>query len=297
MKDVLGEQDAGECLLLEGVSFSAAAQQATVGSVDHKSGFTWPGRIALGLAVAALFVFFARNPSDEVPATASSAVEQPAPESKPAAVHSPASEPGPETPLGTASGERSPWPALADDHAPHIAGRPGPGEPVRDDLTNMAVVYVNELGRPTVIDLSTGDQWELDVSHLRARDEFLVEFGQVVATSDSNLDRPKSEGRAFEFTVERTRAQAGVPVSDGQLARVNGLPVRAPTGPTLCLDVGGCTGAVLLTGTFGGELDWAMSMETADNPTAELAQILGSSQWSPTARWTVYQLDLSLIHI
>ena len=289
MKDVLGEQDAGECLLLEGVSFSEAAQQTTVGSVGRSGGFTWPGRIALGLAVAALFVFFARNPSDEVPAiaapTPASVDEQPVVDPE-----RPASEPGPEPLLGIASGERAPWPVLADDHAPHIIGRPGLGEPVRDDLANMTVVYVNDLGRPTVIDLSTGDQRELDISLLRARDDFLVEFGRVVVPADSNLDRPKSQGRAFEFTVERTRAQAGVPVSDGQLARVNGLPLREPTGPTLCLDVGGCSGAALLTGTFGGELDWLRSMETADNPTAVLAQILGSSQWSPTDRWTVYVL-------
>ena len=75
-----------------------------------------------------------------------------------------------------------PWPDPPIDHDPHVLSIPGNGALVAD-AEGRALIYVNSIGRPTVIDLETGDRQELDIAPARLFDRFEVDDGHVVSVS------------------------------------------------------------------------------------------------------------------
>lgn len=74
------------------------------------------------------------------------------------------------------------WPDPPTDHDPHVLSIPGNGALVAD-ADGRALVYVNSIGRPTVVDLETGDRQELDIAPTRRFDRFDVDDGHVVSVS------------------------------------------------------------------------------------------------------------------
>jgi hypothetical protein len=112
-----------------------------------------------------------------------------------------------------------PWPNPPIDHSPHVMGRPGNG-PLASDADGLSLVYVNSLGRPTVIDLASGDREELDVASTRRFDQFEIEAGHVVVSTDR---RPEVGTGAITVRVHRTQLFA-LPSS-----------TPTPTGIDLCL--------------------------------------------------------------
>lgn len=175
------------------------------------------------------------------------------------------------------------WPDPPNDHDPHVSGRPGAQQPVRDSLTGQTLVYVNNLDRPTIIDLSTGDQREVEVAGPRSRDQFFVEFGNVVSLGKTTVDLPASEGQAFAFSVHRTARFEDQSDNDTEM-----LPAMA--GPSLCLDKGRCPTVPFTFGSFGTERNRAVAIESAASPVEILADHLGAGWWARDGRWTVMSL-------
>ena len=170
-----------------------------------------------------------------------------------------------------------PWPDPPEDHDPHVIGRPGPGAPVAPELDGQTLVYVNERLRPTVVDLSTGDQRELDIAETRVAERFLLENGRIVVTDVLDPDFPISAGQAFVFQV----------VVDGAAA-VDAGPV-----PTLCLTpAAACADRPWTSGSFGDQERGASSLDGP--PSAAIAAHLGSITWSQSARWTTFELDAEM---
>ena len=168
----------------------------------------------------------------------------------------------------------TPWPDPPEDHDPHVIGRPGSGEPVRPDLVGQSLVYVNEQLRPTVIDLSTGDQRELDIAATRPSDRFLVEHGRVVVDDVLDPDLPVTAGHAFVFQV----------VVDGDADTTSAGP-----SPTLCLmRESGCAEWPWTTGWFGDDERSAQSIDGVD-PSGSIARLIGSEVWMRDGRWTTFE--------
>lgn len=118
-----------------------------------------------------------------------------------------------------------PWPEPPEDHDPIVTIIPGAGEPVFETLTNTTIVYVNSLGRPTVVDLDTGTISNVIIASTRSRDSFAVELGTVVSPDGSSRSIPKATSRAIAFF---TFPPGDASFSDGQFA------ATAP-GALLCL--------------------------------------------------------------
>ncbi len=108
-----------------------------------------------------------------------------------------------------------PWPELPEDHDPIITIIPGAGEPIFETLANTTLVYVNSLGRPTVVDLDTGTISSVIIASTRSRDSFAVELGNVVSPDGSSRSLPKATPRAIEFFTFPAGAAS---FSDTQLA-------------------------------------------------------------------------------
>jgi len=129
---------------------------------------------------------------------------------------------------GTSVGKS--WPGVPADHDPHVVGRPGSGETVLGEVSNLTLVYVNTIGRPTIVNLDTGTVRELDVATTRRYDRFYVEKGEVVAANPERTNLEPAAGRAIVFHVHQPSAEDDVTTGGGPTA----------IGPHLCLDEGGC---------------------------------------------------------
>ena len=102
-----------------------------------------------------------------------------------------------------ASVQFAPWPDPPEDFAPTVIGRPGPDVSLLDDITETAVVYVNTLGRPTVIDLDTGWIEQVEVAPARSYEYFGVEFGRVVSFDGRNRNVREATDRSLLFHAHR----------------------------------------------------------------------------------------------
>ncbi len=186
------------------------------------------------------------------------------------------------------------WPAPPPDRKSYVMGRPGPQVPVRDALSNQALMYVNDRHNPTVIDLATGDQRELGVSEARTSDRFLVEFGAIVTADPTNANLPQHHGRSFTVSVHR-----GVPGEASRSSIPSPAQIDEPLllGPRLCLDTGGCPGLRWTSGVFGDEFDNMRSLNEGNSnisaffPVHAIAGYLGAQSWTTDGRWTTYVLD------
>lgn len=168
-----------------------------------------------------------------------------------------------------------PWPDPPEDHDPHVIGRPGPQVPARPSLEGWTLIYVNDQRRPTIVDLSTGDQRELVVAETRPEDVVLVEGGRIVAaTDDGELDTATS--RAFPVTIVREVTDAPVPI--------------APPAPVLCVVARPCLDRPWTSGRFGDERSSIASQGAGTDPVGVLADLLGARDRESDGRWTTFVL-------
>lgn len=93
---------------------------------------------------------------------------------------------------GLATESRLPWPDPPIDHEPHLLAAPGNG-PLVADGDGLALLYVNSIGRATLLDLATGQRTEIEVSPARLHDRVAVEgdgFRSVVERRNVELAGP-----------------------------------------------------------------------------------------------------------
>lgn len=198
--------------------------------------------------------------------------QRPEPSSTPASTPTSVSRP-----VGGDDASAVTWPAPPEDHDPHVSIRPGTGEPVRPDLADSALAYVNDIGRPTVIDLATGLQQELTVAETRIVDSFIVEGG-VVVSPDPSSNLPQAGTRGIRFEVHRSAGRTIAPEPG------------ASSGPRLCLAADGCPGLAWTTGFFGDDVFFVQSVDVAGDPSRAIASELRATSWSVDRRWTTFDV-------
>jgi hypothetical protein len=98
------------------------------------------------------------------------------------------------------NGQLVPWPTSPNDREPRVMG--WPAQPIGTDLAMGTIVYVNTIGRATILDLGGGFQSEVDVSPTRLSETFLLERGRVV-TNVSGSSLPKATDAAIEIQVQQ----------------------------------------------------------------------------------------------
>jgi hypothetical protein len=156
-------------------------------------------------------------------------------------------------------------------------------------MDSQTLVYVNDVGRPTVVDLATGDQRELLVAAGRALDTFLVLDGKVVTKDPERSVLPLAGEEPFEVTVYRTESGISGPQSVD--------PIRDVTGPTLCLDAHGCNGRVVTQGGYSLVSGTAMVIGeswpgSGDPGTVEIVgNFIDSPGWTTKGRWTLFSMS------
>lgn len=169
------------------------------------------------------------------------------------------------------------WEHIPDDFDYLVYGRPGSGEPMFAGVSGVTLVYVNSLGRATVVDVDTGRVEEVVFSEDRREDLFLVEDGMVV-TGDRN---------------RRTLPQAGRDAVPIQVFRSGSDALGLPVGPHLCLDEGGCPELRwLAAGASNGSLTIS-ALDAATHP--QLAAIFDPDVWRIEGRWVMAPEGVSTV--
>ncbi len=187
-----------------------------------------------------------------------------------------ASPTGSENPLDGALGSTR-WPSPPRDHDPHVIRRPGPGEPIIADATGLSLVYVNSLGRPTVVDLGTGAMQEVDVAASRSYDAFAIEAGEVVSLLGTSASQRPAGVDAIVFHVYRS-TDADTPAAVGEVP----LP-----GPRLCLTAEPC-GA--LAASLPDSTSRFVPVSADDHPA--IVSMLSGEGWQREKRWLVEPSEL-----
>jgi hypothetical protein len=168
-------------------------------------------------------------------------------------------------PLGDA--EFVPWPDPPDDHNPHITIIPGPGEPLGDTITESALVYVSVDGRPTVIDLDTGDVSKVLIADARSYDYFSVEFGDVVSLDGRNRNIEIATDRAVVFHAYK----------EGTNPSTSAEQAAGTPGPLLCISSLPCEITNWRFSTTNG-VDTIRALDSAGDP--ELYEMLYGESWT-----------------
>ncbi len=157
------------------------------------------------------------------------------------------------------------------DHEPTVSGAPGPGVPLLGAETDMALLYVNSIGRPTLIDLDTGQRREIEISPLRRRDSFLIEHGDVVGTDREYLASAPATDRAIRVEVERP----------GRTAQARSSPIS--DGPVLCLGSRGCPQSRWTQTTYRDGTDTVATLDAGGHP--DVAELFDLTDWTVDGRW------------
>jgi hypothetical protein len=171
-------------------------------------------------------------------------------------------------------GQPNLWPDPPSDHDPSYVGRPGTNEPVRTYLVNKTLLYVNDSGRPTIVNLTTGDQQEVLVADSRISDTFELEFGRIVTNDPLNSDLPQHEGRSIVIMGLRT----------GSVEKTDALVM-------LCLDGSGCSPEALTAGSPSFDGDSVLRTTGSRDALERIAQVVRASEWSTEHRWTIFSLE------
>lgn len=182
-------------------------------------------------------------------------------------------------------GDRLVWPVPPLDHDPHLVGRPGNQQRIRSYLADKSLLYVNSRGRPTIIDLSTGNQQEVLIADPRVRETFSIEFGQVVGGNPENPDLSASHGRAFTVLAQRSQT----PDSDSE--KITDPGPEPNTVIPLCLNLRGCGGLSGTATQIRLGTDLARTLTTYDDPTLNIGHLLTTEEWILGGRWTTFVLD------
>ena len=160
-----------------------------------------------------------------------------------------------------------PWPDPPDDHNPAVTRVPGPGEPLRETVSETALVYVDVQGRPTVIDLDTGDISKVLIADTRSYDYFSVEFGSVVS----------SYGRNENIEIATDRAVVFHAYKEGTSPSTSAQRAAATPGPLLCISSLPCEITNLRLSTTNG-VDTIRALDSAGDP--ELYEMLYGESWT-----------------
>lgn len=160
------------------------------------------------------------------------------------------------------------------DHEPTVVGAPGPGVPLLGAETDIAVLYVNSIGRPTLIDLDTGQRREVEISPLRAQDSFLVEHGDVVSHDRAYLAPAAATDRAIRILVERP-----------DRATPSGGVSRDLDGPVLCLQSVRCPEIRWTQTSFGDGTDTVATLDAGLYP--DVAAFFDLDDWIEDGRWLI----------
>lgn len=192
----------------------------------------------------------------------------------------PAGRPGNE-PTTTAAASQSapvvgssvfvPWPDPPEDHDPHVIGRPGPGRTVVPGIQRGAVIYVNSLGRATVVRLDDGAVDEVEVSSVRDYDSFWISDGRVLATGSAQIPDLNAIDPVL---VHLHRSLSLVPVGPS--------PVPEP-GPHLCLDDEHCNHLGWIPRSLVSDSAVLERLDSQKWP--EIASIFNSGLWIRNGRW------------
>jgi len=129
-----------------------------------------------------------------------------------------------------------PWPDPPDAHSPAVTKTPGPGEPLLGTISETTLVYVNVQGRPTVIDLDTGDISKVLIADTRSYDYFSIEFGDVVALDGRNTNIEIATDRdvvfhAYEEGTSTSTSAQGAAATPGPLLCISSFPCEITNGP------------------------------------------------------------------
>lgn len=154
------------------------------------------------------------------------------------------------------------WPEPPEDHDPYVFGYPRPEVQLLGRPSGLALVYVNTLQRPTVVDLDTGMIHELEVAAVRTYDRFAIEAGDVVATGSALEDLANGSSIGATQRMITFHVHAG---GDDASSLGNNVGSYRP-GPHLCLSSGGCP-----------DLGWTAESYTRG---ADSAQILNESNYA-----------------
>lgn len=177
------------------------------------------------------------------------------------------------------------WPSPPDDHEPIVSGRPGPGRPIIDSPSAVtAIVYVNSLGRPTVVDLATGNTREVELAATRSEGSFLVDDATIVHDDPKRgLGLPSSDAVTFAFRLvsSEDRPETGQP-------RVPPLPPSV----SLCPTVDACSDTAWRPTSFRNGAALIELLDPLRHPAA--AALLDGSTWQPRDRWLVPPDSLDL---
>ncbi len=174
------------------------------------------------------------------------------------------------------------WPDPPKDHDPHVIGVPGPDVALLGVETDATLVYVNSLGRPTILDLDTGSVSEIEVAATREIELFAVELNEVVSLDGSSLNLPPSGDRAVVFFTHNPLATP--PLETGADSRV---PMPAVH---LCLSPAGCDELDWLVGSIGDGTDTIVHVDWATN--ADVAEILFGESWVADGRYLIAPISV-----
>lgn len=168
------------------------------------------------------------------------------------------------------------WPIPPADRDPSYIGRPGSDDPIRTYLVDKTLLYVNDYGRPTIVDLTTGDQREVLIADGRSQDMFKLEFGRIVTTDSERSDLPLSIGRSIGVMGVR----AGSAIEDNGESSI-----------ILCIDGTGCSEGSMTPNALGNQLDIATRLDSSRSAQFAIAALLGVQNWTTEHRWTLFNFD------
>jgi hypothetical protein len=168
-------------------------------------------------------------------------------------------------------------PALPVDRDPSYVGRPGSDEPVRSFLVDKTLLYVNDHGRPTIVDMTTGDQREVLIADGRSQGMFELEFGQIVTSDDERSGLPPSVGRSIGVIG----VTAGLEVENVDESSI-----------ILCIDGASCPAGSASSTSLANSLDMATQLDSSSGAEVAIAEFLRVSTWTTDHRWTIFSFDL-----
>jgi len=167
------------------------------------------------------------------------------------------------------------------DFAPRVSGAPGPDAPIFSAESGLTLLYVNTIGRPTIVDLDSGDRREVDISRSRPYDSFLVEGGEVVSEDRDYLAEARATDRAIVVHVH----QPGIGADASDVT----VPVGAE-GPHLC--IGDCASLRWTSESLSDGLDIVETLDAAKYP--QIAGLFEPTGWAREGRWLLAPDDLGL---
>lgn len=171
--------------------------------------------------------------------------------------------------------EHLPWPGSPHDHDPTVSGSPAIGRNLVAGASGHTLIFVNSIGRPTVVDLENGRRQELSISPSRALDFFMVEDGQIVDDDPVDSNLPLGTPFAMPIFVHQVVDPPTGPVA-----------VELPpldSGPHLCIDPSACRDAAPTSLSYRRGPHSVDAVSISTHPW--LAELFESANWTIDGRF------------